>query len=103
MLEHGDLNGARWDYLICYDGMALAVEVHPAQTKNVEEMLKKAEWLKGFLKEHKDIKTIISPRLFWISSGKTDIRGNIKLKLAEARIEITGGKLRLPISHRTKR
>lgn len=36
-------NASRWDYAIGYDQKAWFVEVHPANTSNVKEMLKKVE------------------------------------------------------------
>lgn len=39
----------RWDYVVGYSGKAYFMEVHPADTSNVKEMLKKASWLKTWL------------------------------------------------------
>lgn len=44
-------NESRWDYAIGYDGKAYFLEVHPANTSNVKEMVKKADWLKKWLSE----------------------------------------------------
>lgn len=40
-------NDARWDYAIGYDGKAMFVEVHPANTSNVREMESKVAILKN--------------------------------------------------------
>lgn len=37
---------ARWDYAIGYEGKVYFLEIHPANTSNIKEMIKKAEWLK---------------------------------------------------------
>jgi hypothetical protein len=42
-------NEARWDYAIGYESKAYFVEIHPADTSNVNEVIKKAEWLKQWL------------------------------------------------------
>lgn len=34
-------NDSRWDYVIGYNGNAYFIEIHPADTKNVDEMIKK--------------------------------------------------------------
>lgn len=41
---------SRWDYAIGYYGKVNFVEVHPANTSNISEMVKKKEWLKNWLK-----------------------------------------------------
>lgn len=45
-------NSPRWDYIIGYNQQAYFVEVHPANTGNVAEMLNKLRWLKSWLQEH---------------------------------------------------
>lgn len=44
-------NESRWDYAVGYDGKVYYVEVHPANTSNIEEMIKKKVWLVNWLKE----------------------------------------------------
>ena len=44
-------NESRWDYAVGYDGKVYYVEVHPANTSNVEEVIKKKLWLDKWLKE----------------------------------------------------
>jgi hypothetical protein len=39
----------RWDYAIGYDSKVCYVEVHPAYTSEIDIMLKKLSWLKGWL------------------------------------------------------
>jgi len=49
-------NSPLWDYSIGLQknnqAFVIWVEVHPANTSNVEEVLKKLEWLKGWLKQN---------------------------------------------------
>ena len=43
-------DASRWDYIIGYNGAAYFLEVHPASTSNVGEMIKKLNWLKVWLR-----------------------------------------------------
>ncbi|MDR0865987.1 MAG: hypothetical protein LBO74_13795 [Candidatus Symbiothrix sp.] len=40
----------RWDYALAYDKKVYFVEVHPANTSEVDVVLKKLQWLKDWLK-----------------------------------------------------
>lgn len=68
-------NASRWDYAIGYDQKAWFVEVHPANTSNVKEMLKKVEWLESWLKDKgSQLAEIRRDHLhYWIPSGKVCI------------------------------
>lgn len=64
-------NGARWDYAVGYKDKAYLIEVHPANTSNVAEMVNKAKWLENWLKkETVEIAKIRMNNLYWIPSGK---------------------------------
>lgn len=65
-------NDSRWDYVIGYDEKAYFVEVHPADTGNVDEMIKKAKWLRSWLNKHSSELTQIET-MYWIPSGRTNI------------------------------
>lgn len=69
---------SRWDYAIGYARKAWFVEVHPANTSNVQEMLKKVQWLEGWLKkEGRPLADIRNDSLYyWIPSGKMCILKN---------------------------
>lgn len=80
-LKPADRHGNRWDYGIGIkrDGgkeVVIWVEVHPASTSNVPEVLAKLVWLKKWLQE----KSPALQRLtavdgyVWIASGKVAIR-----------------------------
>lgn len=57
-------NASRWDYAIGYDQKAWFVEVHPANTSNVKEMLKKVEWLESRLVRIRDANLLNKARSF---------------------------------------
>lgn len=61
-----------WDYCLGYKNQAYFVEVHPAQTSEVETMLKKLNWLKSWLQNQaKPLDQIKAKKAFiWIASGK---------------------------------
>lgn len=61
-----------WDYCLGYENQAYFIEVHPAQTSEVETMLKKLTWLKNWLvTQAKPLDQIKGAKPFiWIASGK---------------------------------
>lgn len=68
-------NEPRWDYAIGYAGCAYLIEVHPADTKNIDEMVKKAAWLRQWLETAApDLKKLHRSGSFhWIPSGRVKI------------------------------
>jgi hypothetical protein len=64
-----------WDYCLGYKNQAYFIEVHPAQTSEVETMLKKLNWLKNWLQtQAKPLNQIKAKNAFiWIASGKFGI------------------------------
>lgn len=73
-LKANDPYGARWDYAIGYEDKAYFVEVHPANTSNVQEMINKVDWLKKWLKEKATkLKEIGQTPYYWIPSGNYSI------------------------------
>lgn len=86
-------NDSRWDYVIGYNGNVFFVEVHPAQTSNVEEMIKKVVWLKNWLKgSAPDLLSLHKCGIFhWIPSGKVKILSNSSQarKIAQNNLKIT--------------
>ena len=69
---------ARWDYVIGYREKAYFVEVHPANTSNVDEVVKKKKWLDVWLKTKAlDLKAMMAgTSYYWIASGKVAILPN---------------------------
>ena len=83
-------NEPRWDYAIGYDGKAYFLEVHPANTSNVKEMIQKADWLKQWLQRKAPALKVIagSTTFYWVPSGKYAIQPNSPQyrKLAQSKI-----------------
>lgn len=69
---------ARWDYVIGYREKAYFVEIHPANTSNVDEVVKKKKWLDVWLKTNAlDLKAMMAgTSYYWIASGKVAILPN---------------------------
>lgn len=69
---------ARWNYVIGYSEKAYFVEVHPANTSNVDEVVKKKKWLDVWLKTNAlDLKAMMAGTgYYWIASGKVAILPN---------------------------
>lgn len=64
-------NESRWDYAVGYDGKVYYVEVHPANTSNVEEVMKKKLWLDKWLKEKAPSMSALkagSPKYQWAAT-----------------------------------
>ncbi len=73
-LKADNPNEARWDYTIGYEGKAYFVEVHPANTSEVDTVIKKVEWLKDWLnKKASKLKSIRQTPYYWIPSGRYSI------------------------------
>ena len=91
---------SRWDYAIGYDAEAYFLEVHPANTSNVDDMVKKAEWLTNWLKEKAPaLKRMASSNTFyWVPSGKYNILPHApqSRRLAQKHVRIVSI-LRLPV------
>lgn len=92
-LKHDHPSEPRWDYAVGYAGDAFFIEVHPANTSNVEEMIKKVVWLKNWLKS--SAPTLLSLHrcgvFHWIPSGKVKILPNSSQsrKIAQNNLKIT--------------
>ena len=66
----------RWDYAIEFDSKVCFVEFHPAETKNVREMIDKKAWLLSWLKDKAPLIDALprySPGLIWVASGRINI------------------------------
>lgn len=65
-------NESRWDYAISYGNNVYYIEVHPANTSNVSEVIKKLQWLKRWLETKAPlIKALSSQNCFyWIFTNK---------------------------------
>lgn len=50
--ENARPNDKRWDYVFSYKNEAVFIEVHPAETGEVNAVLAKLAWLKSWLRDH---------------------------------------------------
>jgi hypothetical protein len=69
----------RWDYALSYNQKIYFVEVHPANTSEIATVLKKLQWLKGWLNRHaQKINQLpkAQPAFYWIQSGSFAIPKN---------------------------
>lgn len=82
---------SRWDYAIGYGGKVYFLEIHPANTSNIKEMIKKAEWLKNWLAQKAPLlKSRAVNSYYWKASGKFNILPNSlqNRKLAQSKIKL---------------
>ena len=68
-------HASRWDYAIGYNLNAYFVEIHPADTSNVDEMIRKVWWLRKWLSESAtDLQLLHKCKVFhWIPTGRVRI------------------------------
>ena len=90
----------RWDYCFAYKGEAYFVEVHPADTSNVETVINKLNWLRAWLINHAPaINALKAAILFhWIHTGSSHILAGSKQYRMAAEHKILP-KARLDIRH----
>lgn len=90
-----------WDYMVGYNASIYFIEVHPAETKNVTEMIKKLQWLRKWLREKatdfEAAKASHHPYR-WVASGRVNITRNSSQarKLAQSRISFPQKSTMLP-------
>jgi len=65
----------RWDYTFGYGGRSYYLEVHPASTNEVDTVIRKLTWLKGWLNaEGVRLQALNAPQPYnWVASGKVTI------------------------------
>lgn len=66
---------SRWDYAIGYEDKAYFLEIHPANTSNVSEMINKKNWLENWLiSKAPALRSIKADApYYWVPSGKNAI------------------------------
>jgi hypothetical protein len=68
---------SRWDYAFDYNGEVFFVEVHPSETSDVNIILKKLEWLKGWLRNNAPLleqkKAKSRTPYYWLQTGRFSI------------------------------
>jgi len=72
------------------------VEVHPASSKNVQEMLNKVAWLKNWLTSARLLNGL-QKHFVWVASGKVSLLPHSpqRKRIAQAGIDFQGGHLTL--------
>ena len=91
----------RWDYAFCYKGEVFFVEVHSANTSEVDSVMRKLQWLKDWLHLHAPQINMLKARsrtaYYWIQSGKFNIPKNYPQAIRARQAGITPiSKLVLP-------
>jgi hypothetical protein len=92
-------NAARWDYLVGIRGprqqdSAVWLEVHPASSSHIGEVLSKLQWLKQWLAASAPELNQLRPRFCWVAAGTVSFRRGSQ---EEKRIAEVG--LRFPVKH----
>ncbi len=98
-------NEPRWDYVIGLkqkgrSDEAVWLEIHPASsTGEVEVVLKKLAWLKGWCGERAVSLTKLSRRYVWVATGRVAFSPNSPQykKLTMAGITFSGGRFHLKV------
>jgi hypothetical protein len=97
---HGPVSGhgeKRWDYiLVNHDGKGHGVEVHPATTKDVDDMIAKKRWAEGLIA--REARKLATVAWHWVASGRVDIRKHdrARKRLADAGIQFPREHLDVP-------
>ena len=95
-------NDPRWDYGVGYRGVnsqretVYWIEIHPANSREINTVLKKLHWLKDWLQQYAPDLNRMKKDFFWISSGKTTLSPTAPRmkKLAEAGLrQLVGSRL----------
>lgn len=74
---------SRWDFVVGYANEAFFIEVHPAATSNVEEMLNKVKWLKGWLVSSAPVLKTLHKKdvYYWVpTKGVSILKNSVQYK-----------------------
>lgn len=94
-------NEPRWDYGIglcdTHADRIAWVEVHPASSQHVKEVLDKQAWLKRWLTDSAPLLKQMPAKFIWIASGKVSLQSNSpqRRRLAKAGIQFAGRRYNL--------
>ncbi len=84
---------SRWDYAVEFNGQVFFIEIHPADTANIDEMIKKVKWLKAWLPAKAPmLKSMHRCGVYhWIPTGRVKISPNSRqfLKIAVNKLLLT--------------
>lgn len=102
-LQQVDPNANRWDFAIAYQHTNRDAEViywtelHTASDSEVKVVIKKAVWLRGWLKVDGKKMAAFERDIIWISSGPTSFQltGPQRKQMAQAGLRHVGSRLRI--------
>ena len=91
---------ARWDYAVAYDSKVYYIEIHPANTSDVNQVIKKADWLRQWLKNKAPLLLSLpsNKNLYWVPTGKYNIlpASSHSRRLAQKGVQIVS-RCKLPL------
>lgn len=93
----------RWDFAIAYEHsnrkaeVIYWVELHTASDSEIKVVIKKALWLRGWLKVDGSKLSGFECDIVWVSSGATSFQltGPQRKQMAQAGLQHVGGRLRI--------
>jgi hypothetical protein len=101
-LKHSLPNEPRWDYGIGVArsrgrDKAVWVEVHPASSQHIDEVLRKLAWLKDWLKRTARALDAMSQEYVWVASGRVAIPAGSRHRkiLAQKGLRFAGRQLEI--------
>jgi hypothetical protein len=93
-------NDPRWDYAVgvaarITSEIVIWIEIHPASSQHINEVLDKLEWLKDWLRTCAPDLNSMSREFVWVASGKVSLQGNSpqRRKLAVHGLRFAGSHL----------
>ncbi|MBI3414110.1 MAG: hypothetical protein HY043_02130 [Verrucomicrobia bacterium] len=108
-LQPNEPNAHRWDFAIAYqhtnrkEEFVYWVETHTASDSQINAVLKKLDWLKGWFSRDGQKMAKFEREIVWVPSGPTAFtKGATQVKiLATKGIRYSGAVLRIPKRHPT--
>lgn len=64
----------RWDYGIGLGSRVVWLEVHPASSHHIDEVLNKLEWLQGWMETEAPALRRLRAEFIWLASGRVGFR-----------------------------
>jgi hypothetical protein len=91
-------NDNRWDYGIGVKNKSehvAWVEIHPASSSHIQEMIDKLEWLRHWLRSEAPLLRQLTPYFVWVASGKVALTPNSpqRRRVAQAGIHFAGERI----------
>ncbi len=96
-------NDPRWDYAVgcrCSHNSQTVywIEVHPANSHHVDEVIRKQVWLRDWVSAHAPMLHQLPSKYYWVASGRVALPPNSpqRRKLAKSGIRFAGTHLQVP-------